>query len=153
MWDFFQLKTPLFIMTNLMIFILFDISLISLILIIVQISNKFLYQFNVPVHEVWLFTHKTRVRYITSWMDTHSENTGQRPLCACRRDEQIAEHALQYCTLLEDQRNLLRPSPTNIRIKLHGSLKKLRRTSKYICLYPVPGIHWEEVKRFRQFSN
>ncbi|KAK7096001.1 hypothetical protein V1264_005349 [Littorina saxatilis] len=54
------------------------------------------------------------------------------PTCACGQEDQTAEHILQRCLLLDDERKEVWPSPTPLQTKLYGSRQELEKTTTFI---------------------
>ncbi|KAK7092453.1 hypothetical protein V1264_008193 [Littorina saxatilis] len=51
------------------------------------------------------------------------------PTCACGQEDQTAEHILQRCPLLDEERKEVWPSPTPLQTKLYGSRQELEKTT------------------------
>ncbi|KAK7093093.1 hypothetical protein V1264_008743 [Littorina saxatilis] len=54
------------------------------------------------------------------------------PTCACGQEDQTAEHILQRCPLLDEERKEVWPSPTPLQTKLYGSRQELEKTTTFI---------------------
>jgi hypothetical protein len=54
------------------------------------------------------------------------------PKCSCGNDNQTAEHILQRCPLLEQQRKAVWPVETRIQTKLYGAMEELQKTATFI---------------------
>ncbi|KAK7100610.1 hypothetical protein V1264_023530 [Littorina saxatilis] len=54
------------------------------------------------------------------------------PTCACGQEDQTAEHILQRCPLLDEERKEVWPSPTPLHTKLYGSRQELEKTTTFI---------------------
>jgi ribonuclease HI len=54
------------------------------------------------------------------------------PLCSCGLEYQTAEHLLQRCPLIEQQRKRVWPVETNVDKKLYGTVEELQKTTSFI---------------------
>ncbi|KAK7087637.1 hypothetical protein V1264_021661 [Littorina saxatilis] len=54
------------------------------------------------------------------------------PTCACGQEDQTAEHILQRCPSLDEERKEVWPSPTPLQTKLYGSRQELEKTTTFI---------------------
>ncbi|KAK7110267.1 hypothetical protein V1264_014169 [Littorina saxatilis] len=50
----------------------------------------------------------------------------------CGQEDQTAEHILQRCPLLDEERKEVWPSPTPLQTKLYGSRQELEKTTTFI---------------------
>ncbi|XP_053376916.1 uncharacterized protein LOC128547772 [Mercenaria mercenaria] len=55
------------------------------------------------------------------------------PMCPCGLEQQTAEHILQRCPRLENQRKRVWPNSTPMKIKVHGKMEDLKKTASYIA--------------------
>ena len=54
------------------------------------------------------------------------------PICNCGLDDQVAEHILQKCQLLQTARTNVWPTAVQLHTKLYGSKEELEKTATFI---------------------
>ncbi|XP_060572511.1 uncharacterized protein LOC132730568 [Ruditapes philippinarum] len=93
-------------------------------------SNKDDYHYLDRKEQVTIF----RLRTGHKWLNAHmfKLKLAASPKCSCGRDNQTAEHLLQQCPLLEQQRRAVWPHETGIQTKLHGAMEELQKTATCI---------------------
>ena len=55
------------------------------------------------------------------------------PTCPCGQEDQTADHILQRCPLLQEERQEMWPTATPLNTKLYGSRQELERTTSFIA--------------------
>ncbi|XP_053402585.1 uncharacterized protein LOC128557936 [Mercenaria mercenaria] len=55
------------------------------------------------------------------------------PMCHCGLEQKTAEHILQRCPCLENQRKSVWPNSTLIKTKVHGKKEDLKKTASFIA--------------------
>ena len=54
------------------------------------------------------------------------------PMCVCGLEDQMAEHILQRCPLLQTAKTNVWPTAVQLHTKLYGSKEKLEKTATFI---------------------
>ena len=62
----------------------------------------------------------------------HKFKLAPSPTCPCGLEDQTAEHILQRCPLLQEERREMWPAETLLKTKLHGGWQKLEKTTAFI---------------------